>query len=479
MSIATSRVLSPSLSRSSVSATTPSTRLASLDIFRGATIAMMLLVNNPGVGTKYPPLEHADWNGWTPTDLVFPFFLFIMGVAIPFSMAKRSTTDSKGQQFLHIIARGLSLFLLGDFIYAQPFVHNPPNGSFALTAARWFAVIFLFAGYVLLLYPWKSKARSLLIPAIVAVVYVGTWLVMSWLNHRNNVYVGEKSNWSLGIFHPDTLRIPGILQRLAVCYVIAASFALIGSWHLLLLVAIGLLTLNGWLMLKVPYPNVVNHAKTVHGLLGEHDNFARYVDHRVLGLHAYPEYPDPEGIVSTLGAAATTIFGILVGLWLRSARPAAERCAGLLSVGVLVVFIGACLGEMLMPINKHIYTPSYAVFCSGLAMLGLGMVFYFADVLQYRAWGWPLKVYGMNAIAAFVFSAVAARLLRYFMVNEAGHDKPITVWQFLQDHAAVIGKKVMIGVQSSNTSLAFALAYVIFWFLILAIMYASRIFLKV
>jgi predicted acyltransferase len=292
-------------------------------------------------------------------------------------------------------------------------------------------------------------------------------------------WVAHEKDLGGGILNPDTLRIPGVLQRIGLCYIAAASLALIASWHVLILAIIALLAGYSWLMLKVPYPSISQHGQMVHGLLGEHDNLARYIDTRVLGRHVYGEYPDPEGILSTLPAIATALLGILAGIWLRTGRPAVDRCAGLLTLGVFVACIGGLLDATLMPINKRLWSPSYAVFCAGLGMLGLGAVFYIADVLRYRRWALPFTVYGMNAITAFVLSGIVGRLILLNHVTDPKNGEVVAVKTFLADRAALLGQHVAIGNAANNGSLVYALGYVLFFLILMSIFYRLKIFLKV
>src|SRR3954469_12884365 len=149
-----------------------SSRLASLDVFRGITIAAMILVNNQP-DPKYWPLEHVDWHGWTPTDLIFPFFLFIVGVATPFSLGKRAAGESRSGVLAHIWARALSLFVLGELLTGLPYsgMSAAPAGYSWITSMRIVLAGFSLLGIVLLLVPWKSKRTALVLPALLFVLF--------------------------------------------------------------------------------------------------------------------------------------------------------------------------------------------------------------------------------------------------------------------------------------------------------------------
>lgn len=464
------------------------TRLASLDLFRGLTVAGMLLVNNPGPGGVYSPLEHASetpaWHGWTPTDLVFPFFLFIMGVAIPFSFAKRSATDSKLELFLHILARGVSLFLLGDFLYALPrsLPDLPANFGY-LTGVRVFVYAFLLLGFVLLLYPWKSRKVSITLPFIFLAAFVIIWNVISVINTRAVTAGLSEKLLGPGLLNPDHLRIPGVLQRIGAVYVAAASLALFCKRRGLIIASVALLTFYTLLMTCVSYPSLAEHGQYVRNLWGEEDNLARYVDLAVFttkagGNHVYGSYPDPEGLLSTLPAIVTSLFGIFCGLWLRSDRPLADRCAALLSFGVLGFLAGYALSALGIPINKPLWTPSYVFVCAGLAMLGLGTFFYLSDILMVRKPFFLLKWYGMNAIAAFVLAGLVARVNG--MVRWHDGDKLVSLGQLWSTTLASWGQHLtLVGDPKHNGSLAYALSFVLVIGLFMAVMYRLKIFLKV
>jgi predicted acyltransferase len=480
-------------------------RLASLDIFRGMTIAGMLLVNNMG-GPKYDPFEHASWNGWTPTDLVFPFFAFIMGVAIPFSFAKRGGTDSRKDLFLHAWSRGLALFLLGEFGYALPYLPYPSPTGIHL-ARHLFAYLFLFAGFVVLLYPWKSKRVSLLVPPVTAVVFLLTLFGIHFFNQYliDNGTVPDSYAFGGGLLTPTRLRIPGVLQRLGVCYAVAASLTLLFNarptarestpsspsrgWKPLAAVAFLILAGYAAVMLTVPYPSLTQPGTTVHGRLDHDENLARYVDETLLGskahplswgTHTYSAYPDPEGILSTLPAIGTTLLGVLAGLWLRTARPLAEKCAGLFAFGVIACILASYLDFALMPINKQLWSSSYVVMCAGLALLGLGTYFYLVDVLNYRRLFAPFTWYGMNAITAFVLAGIVPRItsmIRWPNPDEPG--KVITLGATWSKNANALGRHITLGDPAKNGSLTYALSFVLVFLVIMWALHKMRIYLKV
>ena len=383
----------------------PSKRLLSLDAFRGLTVATMILVNNPGDWSNiYAPLRHADWHGCTPTDLVFPFFLFIVGVAIPLAQAARLKRLALGQTRAalvpSIVRRSALLFVIGFAISAIP------------------------------------------------------------LGARSGIL-----NW------PD-LRIMGVLQRIAICYCAAALVGLFARPRTYVIVAVLLLLGYAALMLLVPVPG---HGR---GDLSREHNLAAYIDTHVLGRHVWVKPPrddpdklgwEPEGLLSTLPAIATTLLGLLTGHWLRTNRPAMDKAAGMLVFGVLGAALGYVLDRTLMPINKGLWTPSYVVYTAGLALLALGTCYWLIDVKVYRAWSKPAVIFGMNAIAVFVLSGLIGRLITV----KLGADGPTL--------KGVVYSNVFkpLNLSPINASLLYALMWVSVMFLITWVMYRTRLFIKV
>lgn len=303
-------------------------RLASLDIFRGATIAGMILVNNPGdYKNTFAPLLHAEWHGWTPTDLVFPFFLWIMGVAMVYSFAARRAKGETAERLLmHVARRAGILFALGLFL----------NG---------------FPDYDL-----------------------------------------------------RALRIFGVLQRIGLCYLFAGFLVLIGQGRGLLLSIVALLGGYWALMTFVPVPG---HGA---GILDPEGNFAQYVDVSLFSGHLYRPRWDPEGLVSTLPAITNTLLGVLCGIFLRDESTVHEKLRSMITFGAALVLAGL-LWDNWLPINKNLWTSSYALFTSGLAFWALAACYWLAEVKGWRKGLAPFEVFGANAIAAYVLSGLLARLL--------------------------------------------------------------------
>jgi predicted acyltransferase len=480
-----------------------SKRLISLDVFRGITIAAMLMVNNAGRGTPYAPLEHAEWHGWTPTDLIFPFFLFIVGVAIPFSLAKRGLAQqlTTGQQFTRIWTRAMSLILLGILLGASnllwPF-KGAPDGFLWSSLLRMAGFVLVFASIVALLTPWPWRSVSKWLPIGIGALLIAYLITMKFVRAHAiaNGWPADTFG-TAGAFNPDFLRIPGVLQRIGICYGVAATIALFAQWRGVLLSALLVCALYSGLMLHAKFPGTEDASV---GSLTKEKNFARFVDESVfdrkdaegtyITRHTYGEYPDPEGIVSTLPSIGTALIGILVGFWLRTQKPNSEHAAGLLAMGLIVSLAGLYLDRVLMPINKSLWTPSFTVFTAGMAMLGLGVVYWLIEVCDRRWWAWPFKVIGMNAITAFVLAVIFVRISRLVLVTEPTTGKAVSSlgylnnriiewvhsasasWQHLNTHFVAFDTP-------QNLSLAYALAFVLLVWLVTWVMYVCKVFVKV
>jgi predicted acyltransferase len=365
-------------------------RLLSLDFFRGFTIAGMILVNNPGSWSHiYPPLEHAKWHGWTPTDLIFPFFLFIVGVAISLALSgKKERQESKKELYKKIIRRTLLLFGLGLFLSGFPF------------------------------------------------------------------------------FDLSIIRIPGVLQRIAVCYLIATVIFLHGSIKTQATWAVGFLLVYWAGMEWFPVPDIGA------GLYEKGANFSAYIDSLFLQGHMWSQTKtwDPEGLFSTLPAISTTLFGVLTGHLLRSKKEKIEKAVIMLIAGNIAIGIGMAWSHWL-PINKNIWTSSYAVFMSGMALVVLGISYYVIDVKGWQKGIKPFRVYGMNAITVFVLSGVVGRLL--YLIKWQSADGVITLKGWLMQ---VFFDSWLSPI---NASLAYALTFIFISYLAMYFLYKKNIFIKV
>ena len=371
---------------------TGASRLLSLDVFRGLTVAGMILVNNPGTwGSIYSPLEHASWHGWTPTDLVFPFFLFIVGVSITLALSRRAeTSGSKRDLYVKIIRRALIIFALGLFLAGFP--------SFDLS----------------------------------------------------------------------TIRIPGVLQRIAVCYLCASLIFLNTDWRKQLYIAAALLLIYWALLTLVPVPGYGP------GDLGSKEwNIAAYIDRVIFGQHVWKQAKvyDPEGILSTLGAIATTLAGVLTGHLLRSRRGEFEKVSVMFVAGAAAIVVGWAWNSWL-PVNKALWTSSYVLLTAGMALQLLAVCYWLIDLKGRRRWAFPFIVFGTNALAVFFLTGLCAKLMG--LIKLSGADgKPASL------HSIIYKGLFDPLFAAKNASLAFALCFVAVWFGLMWLLYRRGVFIKV
>jgi len=398
-------------------------RLMSLDVFRGATIAAMILVNNPGNWSAiYGPLDHAEWHGWTFTDLIFPFFIWIVGVAIPLSTARRlEQGQSRKQLLLHALRRSVIIFALGFFLNSF---------SVLLNSALW------RDGF------------------------------LGWLHA-----------------YATTVRVPGVLQRIAVCYFIATLIYLNTGIRGQIIWIAGLL--SGYWLLMIVGPLLGCGT----GGLEPHGNFCEYIDNLVLngkliGTHVWSggKTWDPEGVFSTVPAVATCLFGIMAGHVLRSKQTPETKTAWLFVGGNLLLFAGVVMDAWL-PINKKLWTSSYSVFMAGMAMNCFAVSYWLVDVQGWRKWAKPFAIYGMNAIAVFMLAGLLGRILPAIKVTSAA-GKKVGLQSYLYEHLFVpfasADTAPFFGFLASpkNASLMWALMYVAVLYLVAYGMYRRKWFLK-
>ena len=361
-------------------------RLRSLDVFRGATVAAMVIVNNPGDwGTVYWPLLHAEWHGWTPTDLIFPFFLFIVGVSL--ALASRAVTVAA------IVRRGAIIWGLGLFLAGFP------------------------------------------------------------------------------LFRLATIRIPGVLARIAWCYVVAALLtrAVAGDRDRArsILMAVGALLGGYWFLLAmVPFPG------GVPGDLSAAGNIGAWLDRTLFGRHVWRGGAfDPEGLLSTLPAIGTTLFGVLAGWLIRDSPSPRAIVRGLLGWGLAGVVAGLLVAVWL-PINKSLWTSSYALITAGLASATLAVCYWLLDAdaqERLRSVTEPFVALGRNAILLFVLSGLIAKTLIY--VEWPDPAMSLGRWLYVSAFAPFAPPQV--------ASLSFAIANLLLLYTLLAVLHRKKIYLTV
>lgn len=355
----------------------------------------MLLVNDPGSwGAIYPPLRHAAWHGWTPTDLIFPFFLFIVGITTHLSLsARRGRGDTESALVRQVLRRGTIIIVLGLLLSAFPFV-----------------------------------------PA-------------------------ER------LIH---LRIPGVLQRIGVVYLCTGLLVLKTSPRTQAVIAATLLV-GYWLLLTVvPVPGVGPATLTPPDA-----TLAAWLDRLLLDGHLWAETKtwDPEGPLSTLPAIATGLLGAVAGRWLTRPEPIAERLNRLFSAGAIALVAGL-VWNWVFPINKNLWTSSYVLFTAGMAAMALATCIWLIEVRKVTGWSRPFVAFGVNPIVAFAGSEMMARLI--YSVIEVPYQGDTVSLQ-----TAIYRSAFASWLPPKAASLAFALMFVLFWYLLLAALLRRKIIVKI
>jgi predicted acyltransferase len=394
-------------------------RVLSIDVLRGLTIALMILVNDPGDWAHtYTQLDHAPWNGFTLTDFVFPNFLFLVGASIIFSLQSRiARGESKKTLALHILRRAFYIFAIKMFLTAFPY------------------------------------------------------------------------------FHYTHLRIYGVLTRIALCYLVAGLICLVTQRARTLIAITVALLIGYWALLRfIPIPGIGTPTHDVP-LLDPNNNLTAWLDRAINAffqstIHTgrlYEHTRDPEGLLSTLPAIATTLIGSLTALWLRRVETRNEyriwssitrtRClTGLIISGILSLTAGL-LWNLTFPINKNLWTSSYVLYSAGWSLLTLALCYWLIDMRRLnhtpagKALLWPWLVFGSNAITAFVVSNLLVEIMLWIKVSTSG--KPVTAWLWTYRHLFARHGSTNV------TSLVFAIAVVAVCFLPNWFLWRKRIFLKV
>lgn len=367
---------------------TESKRILSLDVFRGLTMFLMVLVNSIGTRVTYPILEHAEWNGCTLADLVFPAFLFIVGITTVISLKRHRSEESKGLLYRSILSRTLLLFFFGIFLNIFP-VH----------------------------------------------------------------------------FDLTTLRIYGILQRIAMCYFVCAILYLNTSVRIQTYIFFGILLGYWYFLTQIPIP------ASGEGQLSILRNWPGFVDTLIFSSSQLLfKTLDPEGLLSTIPAVATTLLGLLTGHFLLSSISKQKKSIIMIATGLLSLII-AWLWSYSFPINKNLWTSSFVLWSGGFSLICFGLCYFVIDVLGYIKWSLPFKIMGMNALFIFIFHVILLKLQSLYVFPLPGGGQDVM--------RVAIAEYLFGNFGQQNAGLFYALLFLLFNFLVAAILYHRKIFIKI
>jgi predicted acyltransferase len=379
-------------------------RLVSLDVLRGVTIAFMIMVNNNGGRGSWAQMNHAAWNGFTATDLVFPTFLFVVGVSIVFSFkARLSRGATRGQLARHTATRAAVLILFGIVVNNFPF------------------------------------------------------------------------------FHLEHMRFYGVLQRIAICYLVVGLFCLWDERVSTKIAALAVALIGYWILVQwVPVPGAGMPGRDVP-LLDRNQNIVAWVDRQLMPGHLYEDAPlhdarDPEGLLSDIPALGTTLLGLLAGLWLRTERSVRAKALGLVAGAAGCLALGY-LWSIWLPLNKKMWTSSYVLVAAGWSLTAL-VVFYWA--IEYKGWcrkgwskglAWPWLVFGSNAIVAYMISELMASAFDLIHFRSSGQG---------MDLLAFADTHLFAGVSDPGwRAFTYSVLYTALCFVPVWLLYRKKIFLKV
>lgn len=404
-----------------------SPRLISLDIFRGLTIGAMILVNNLRTWSDAPrfrQLVHAEWHGCTLADLLYPFFIFIVGVTTVFSLTRRITKgESRWQLYRAILIRSGALFFLG------------------LVACSWFIVGWLF--------------QSLCPPAV---TQKSVWAI----------FLSPPADTKVWFFSLANLRIMGILQRIALVYLAVSILVIHTRWRAQAIIA-GALLLLYWGLMSLPGFE-----------LQPGKDLGAFIDRALLGeAHLWRSW-DPESLLGTLPAIATGLAGALTGHWLLSERDGRLKLTGLLLFGAIGIVAGAAWG-LVFPLNKFLWTSSYVVYTAGFALIFLGFWYWLVDLRQFGGiWLQPAIWLGMNPLLAYCGSQIVFIALHTLYIGTPPqHTHLIAVISnaLFGENWDVLGPTAWH--DPHWLALIWALLCLTFWTLISGILYRQKVFLRV
>jgi len=413
-------------------------RLLSLDVFRGAAMAAMVLVNDPGDWTHiYPPLEHSKWNGCTPTDLIFPFFLFMVGVSIVYAMeSKKAVVENHGQIILHAFRRMVTLMSLSWLV--QLFYHPFPG------TIQCIGVIVMMG---VLLYVNTTQKTIVWVLSLIGIC------IISWIFYHTQVV---------------TLRIPGVLQRIAATYFICTCLYLKASpktikWTFIIAL------IGYWvIMCLIPVPGVG------YANLNPETNMGALIDRLIFTTnHLWNEAHtwDPEGLLGVLPSIGTGLFGLMAGSWLkRTDRDNTTKVTWLFIYGILAVVV-SLIWDLFFPINKALWTSSFVLYTGGLATITLATLYWLIDVQGHNKYLSFFVAFGSNAITAYLLSDIVPGTIALIKINSGG--RQVDAYSYLYQKLCVPYFSPV------NASLAGAIVFTLLVYLLVLVLYKRKIIIKV
>lgn len=435
-------------------------RLISLDAFRGFVIAGMIIVNDPGSWSHvYGPLQHADWHGITPTDYVFPFFLFIVGVSVALSYTKlKASGASKSTLIQKLLKRGLTIFLLGVFLWVNGMLDYSENTTVYYIQKT------LIIGLVCAFLFFTDKGNW---QYIIGAILLG--LSIWWM----------PDDWTTRI------RIAGVLQRIALVFVACALLFLYTDWRMQLKIGIGILLAYWAVMCAIPVPidDTITTALASGQVLSSSGmidigaiaqisetaiaanlepgtNMEAWIDRKLIPGRLWQRTWDPEGIISTFPSIVNGIAGMLVGKVILEDKDIYNRITRVFVIGLVMLLLGG-IWKWFFPFNKNLWTSSFVLHTSGLATLTLAAFMYIIDVWKKTNWAFIGRVFGMNSITAYVLHGLMGV---YFY-------RGLNSW-FLETMSGM-------GMELKMASFLYALLYVGVIFIPAYFLYKRKIYIKV
>ncbi|MFY7964246.1 MAG: acyltransferase family protein [Chitinophagaceae bacterium] len=397
-------------------------RFFSLDVFRGATVALMILVNNPGSWSHiFSPLDHAEWQGCTPTDLVFPFFLFAVGNAMAFVMP-RFQQNSHSFFFKKVIKRALLIFTIGLLLNWCPF--------------------FVWDNNQLVFKQWAFINKD-----------------------------------ALGNSFEDGVRLLGVLQRIAICYFFAAVIAFYFKPKTALIISIAILLIY-WILCCTLGTNENPYSLT--GFFGNNIDISIIGKHHLLHADKVNDkvyHFDYEGLTSSIAAIVQVLFGYFVGYYIQKKGKTYEMLANLFVAGCILLVIGYWW-DMVFPISKKMWTSSYTVYTTGLAIVTIAVMIYLIEFKNIKGiWAKFFDVFGKNPLFIFVLSGFLPRVLKLIRiadVDEAGKAITLNPLSWFYEHICKhVASDLRIG------SLLYAIILIFFYWAICYLLDKKRIYIKV